>query len=740
MTSGLSNQQLEPDLGYGKLLAILLRRWFWVLSVMLGVISFAIFKTLTTAPTYESRMQLLVEPNYPARSTLEGEQESQTSEQDYATQLNLMRSSQFVEQVLELLQSEYPDLAIVQLEKNLTLSQLQEGDINTRIFEAVYTAGDALKTQKVLETLQQVYQDYSRQQDEQRLNQGLAFLNEGLPVAQKELLGAEGALKQFREKENLINPEEQAQAVTEALNALERQRLETQSQYRSAQSRYQAIRQQLSLGSEEALIASRLSESARYQELLNQLQQTELTLAEKRTVFTDLEPEVQQLLEQRQSLLALLRQEIERVLGGVPAQLQVTPASLLKIGQLSTTDLSLAQRLVEVEAEIDALQTREQSLSANIEELQAELNQFPNLISQYNQLQPEVDTQRLVIEQLLTQQQELSLELVRGGFTWQLVEPPQLGKQVAPSLKTNIALGIVGGLFLGGIAAFLRDALDDRVHTSDELKQQVAFPLLGIIPELPKLRPSPLPRLGSGQADEVPAIFQSMYWPPFREAIDLIYKNIRLVSSTTKLNSLLVTSALPKEGKSTLIIGLAFSAARLHQRVLLIDANLRNASLHRQLNLDNHQGLSTVLQGEEEVSYSMKQISLLGSTIDILTAGPVPDDPVQLLSSQRMRQLMARFEEQYDLILLDTASVLGTVDVLETASFSHGLVMVERIDRVTQSDLTQAIAMLNQFNVIGIVANGSNHKGTPSMTLADQNGAAKSRHNQPVLTRWGRNE
>jgi succinoglycan biosynthesis transport protein ExoP len=725
MTSNFPEIHSETDLGYGKLFAILLRRRFWLLSIFVIVVSITIVKTKWyTEPTYESKMQLLVEPNFPARpSGLQEERENLTSKQDYATQLTLMRSSKFTETAAQLLQSEYPLLKGEDIEKNFSLSQIEEGETETRVFEAIYTDNDPLKTQKVLEAMQQVYQDYNTEQDQQRLDQGLSFINEGLPTAQEKLIQAEGSLEKFRENQNLIDPEQQAKAVTDALNAVEKDLLETRIQYQTTQTRYETLQDQLQLSPQSAQIAARLSESSRYQELLNQLQQTEIILAQQRTIFTDADPEVQKSLEQRQSLLALLRQEIVRILGEIPAELNVTAEDILKTGQLSAIDQMLVRQLAETQTELQTLQARVQSLAETEEELRAKLNRFPSVIANYNRLQPEVEIQRMTINQLLEKRQDLSLEITRGGFSWQVVEPPQLGEQIAPSLKKNLALGGVLGLFLGGIVAFLRESLDDTVHSSDELKQKVTLPLLGIVPKIPQAQANTsilnLSFRRSSPAYSV--ILQTIYWLPFREALDLIYKNIQLLTSPNPVKSLLVTSALNEAGKSTLVLGLALSAARLHQRVLLIDANLRSPALHEQLNLPNEQGLSTFLSSEVSAPY-LHQISPLGLSIDVLTGGPIPDDPVKLLSSNKMRKLMKIFEINYDLVLLDTSPILGTVDVLETASFCDGVVMVERIDQITQSELNQAIAMLNQLKVIGIVANGSTHSKNSSITYSERNG------------------
>jgi len=199
-----------------------------------------------------------------------------------------------------------------------------------------------------------------------------------------------------------------------------------------------------------------------------------------------------------------------------------------------------------------------------------------------------------------------------------------------------------------------------------------------------------------------------------------------------------VTSTLPGEGKSTLVFGLALSAARLHQRVLLIDADLRRPSLHQQLNLPNQQGLSTLLSGDATLP-NPHRISLSGSNIDVLTAGPTPTDPVKLLSSPRMGELMRAFEQTYDLILLDTPPVLGMVDAIQIASFCSGVVMVGRLDRVTQSELMEATAMLSQLNVIGVVANGASRPTNSYVAQAEQNGSKPPRQYQPLVQDRGSN-
>ncbi|MBD2101140.1 polysaccharide biosynthesis tyrosine autokinase [Leptolyngbya sp. FACHB-261] len=702
----------ETSIDYGQIVAVLLRRKFWLIGGFFSVLAIAVFIALTAEPSYKSYMQLLVEPNYQGKKE-GGGAESQfadtTVQIDYATQLNLMRSSQLIQRAVDLLRPEYPTISIAEIKSALLLNQVSEGKTSTNIFQATYTDSDPVKAQKVLQAMQKVYKDYNQEQQKQRLERGLSFINDQLPTVRRSVIKAESNLEKFRKNQNLIDPGQQSAAIATALNAIEQERRVISVQYQESQARYKTLQEQLSRSPQDALLASRLSQSPRYQALLNEIQKTELALAQERLRFADSWPPVQKLLDQRKSQLALLQAEAARVLGeSDSSQVPDVGDRLLTEGQYGSGDQGLTSQLIDTQTALIAMRARDQSLAQVQQQLRTELNRFPGLLAEYDRLQPEVDLNRGTLQQLLKAKQELGLEIARGGFDWQVVESPRLGASAASTTGQTLMLGAIAGLMLGGLAAFGRELMDDAVHSSDDLKKQVSLPLLGITPALVGQEISepginlPFRR----QEALAPSTTQVVYWPPFRESLDLIYKNIQLLSSAFPFNSLVITSALAGEGKSTLALGLAVSAARLHQRVLLIDADLRRPSLHKLLNLPNHQGLSTLLASDTAMP-SQGGIHPSGSYIDILTSGPTPTDPAKLLSSRRMAELMAMFEQNYDLVLLDAPPVLGMVDAILAASFCSGVVMVGRIGRVTRSEVAEATAMLNKLNVIGVVANGA---------------------------------
>ncbi len=705
------------DLGYGQLFSVLLRRKLWVLAPLVISLGLAAIYTSRQDPTYASSMQLLVESNYQSKKLSDGgDFVDPNVAVDNATQLSLMRSSELMRRAMASLQDQYPELdpddpgAVNQFRREVQLIQVADGkkNIATKIYQVVYTSNDPRKSEVVLKALKQVYLDYNLEQQQLRLTRGLSFINEQLPEVKAQVEASESALQQFRQGQGVIDPEQQAQAQMQMLNTLDQELRANVVQLNEFQRRYGSLTQQVGMPPEQARLASRLSQSSRYQSLLNQVQQTELALIEQRLLYQDITPQVDLLQKQRQQQLQLLAAELSRALNvnyqGANAE------ALLYQGQLGASEIDLINQLVTARLNLDTARARQETLQQTRRVVEAELARFPTLLAEYGRLLPEIQSSRETLQLLLKSQQELGLEIARGGFDWQVVEEPLLGFAGPVDWQKNLLLGGVAGLMVGGMAAFAREALDDMVHTSEELQKQVPVPLVGMLPAL-HISGSEFGRKSreafGGQEALAPAMKSLLRWPEFREAMDLVYQNIQLLNSSSAFKSVVVTSALAGEGKSTVSLGLAFSAARLHGRVLLIDADLRRPSLHKLMDLPNDEGLSTYLMEPGRLPEHLMPAGVDdGRTgVSVLTAGPLHDDPAKLLSAPRLGQLIAHFQASYDLVVVDAPPSLGMVDSMLLSAHCDGTLLVGRMDRLTKTELSQTLENLKHLNVIGVVAN-----------------------------------
>jgi capsular exopolysaccharide synthesis family protein len=373
-----------------------------------------------------------------------------------------------------------------------------------------------------------------------------------------------------------------------------------------------------------------------------------------------------------------------------------------------------------------------------LEDVEAQLKEefalVPALARQYTDLQRELNIATESLNRFLATREVLQIEAAQKSIPWELISSPVVPRSpISPKVPRNLTLGAIAGIFLGAAAAFISERLDTAFHSPSELKAVTKLPLLGVIPfakelhgtsaatELTNLMPSDYPlsledvENWEAQSGMITAQQSSYKTSPFFEAFRSFYANIRFLSSDAPIRSLVISSAAPAEGKSTTALHLAKAAAAMGQRVLLVDADLRCPQIHTRLGLSNLRGLSTALTSTLPLKQVIQRpdITPLGGSapdrnLFVLPAGPIPPDPIKLLSSKKMQALMAQLQSQYDLIVYDLPPLIGFADSTLVATHTDGMVLVVGLGKTDRSALTQSLEALkiSPVSVLGIVANG----------------------------------
>lgn len=274
----------------------------------------------------------------------------------------------------------------------------------------------------------------------------------------------------------------------------------------------------------------------------------------------------------------------------------------------------------------------------------------------------------------------------------------------SPMTRRNVALGLVLGLLLGVALAFVRERLDRRLRDPQEAERIFSRPLLAVVPES-----SALAQAGPACETGLPA--------SEGEAFRMLRANLQYFNVDHAVRSVVVTSAAPGDGKSTVAWNLALAAASAGVRVLLIEADLRHPSLAASAeHLHPAPGLSTVLAGQTELVDAVQTISLdqssdvstAGRTLEVLAAGPIPPNPVDLIESQRMREILRRSENAYGLVVIDTSPTLLVPDAVPLVKEVSGVLVVTRLGHNTRDGLAQLRNQLDNLDArtLGVVANG----------------------------------
>nr|WP_290225334.1 polysaccharide biosynthesis tyrosine autokinase [Trichocoleus desertorum] len=712
----------KDELDLKNFLEVLRRRALVVVSVAIAVTATTWGWTWTRTPIYKGDFQVLVEPVTDTQTSQKILQDNQNLLQptfDYATQIEVLRSPELLAPIVLQLQKQYPGLSYGSLVQNLTITQLS----NTKILSISYRDSDPKKVQNVLEGLSTLYLNYGVQQRQVSLQQGTQFVDEQLPNLRERVSTLQKQLEDFRQRYSLIDPESRGNELSELISDVEKQQQEARTQLVEAQSLYTTLYNQVGYRPAEAIAASSLSESPRYQQLLNQIQEVEAQTAVELARFQPTSPNIQILEDKKQQLEALLDEESQKVLGN-----QSRPSGA--DGNLTSISLDLSKQLVNTANQVQVLQMRNLALAEVERNLKQNFELVPALARQYTDLQRELKVATDSLNRFLGTKETLQIEAAQKAIPWQVISAPQEPQQpISPNTPRNLALGVVAGLLLGTGAALLSEKLDNVFHSPTDLKDLTRLPLLGVVPFQKRL-PEPnygdvtprftLPehqnlKLEPGeqlQLDEnlsaFPAPSPSHYTAsPFLESFRSLYTNVRLLGSDTPVRSLVIGSAVPAEGKSTISLQLAKAAAAMGQRVLLVDADMRRPQVHTYLGLANMRGLShliaTNVTAEEVIQRSPTDENLF-----IITAGQIPPDPTKLLSSKKMQNLMAELQESFDLVIYDTPPVLGLADSSILATYTDGIIMVVGLGKTDRSTLAMALdgLKISSTPVLGIVANG----------------------------------
>ncbi|WP_042341716.1 polysaccharide biosynthesis tyrosine autokinase [Calothrix sp. PCC 7507] len=679
-------------------LGILQRRALVIAGVATIVMGIAAYSTLKEKPIYQGNIQLLVEPvnedSTLGKVTVDNAAASKPI-LDYASQIQILKSPELMNTIVKDLKTLYPDITYDSLLQSLTINRL--GD--TKIIEVSYVSYDPSRIKVVLDKIAKSYLDYSLEKRKTKLRQGVKFVDQQLPSIKNRVDRLQRELQIFRQKYDFISPETEAGEITGRFSNLSTQRTALNQQLAISRANF------ASLGKEQGELAA-LNNAVVYQQLVGQLRQLDVQLSGESARFQADNPTIQTLEEKRQNILSLMQQESQRIMGVKYAEVATQLQSL----EVQSQVLAQSERLAEQQAKL-----------------------LPILSRRYTELQRDLQIATESLNRFLTTRETLQIQVAQTELPWELIKAAvQPQAPISPDISRNLSLGLVSSLVLGLGIGFLLEKADNTYHAVGSLKEDIKLPVLGILPFDRKLQNSQYhaltPAVPGGKTTVVnegqegisglSSIFGRQFGSSsnngrgkFGEALQVLFANIQLLTLERPIRSLVISSALPGDGKSTVAFQLAQTSAAMGKRVLLVDADLRRPQLHNLSDLNNVQGLSSVISTNLPVDQVIQQMPGMNN-LSVMTAGPILPDPTKLLSSEKMKQLMAYFHQSFDLVIYDVPCLVGMVDARLLAPYTDGMVLVVRLDKTDKSGLTAAqdSLKLSPANILGIVANGDKSK------------------------------
>jgi capsular exopolysaccharide synthesis family protein len=398
-------------------------------------------------------------------------------------------------------------------------------------------------------------------------------------------------------------------------------------------------------------------------------------------------PTIQQLLQERAKVGAEYQQKLATYKPDHPTMMQLK-------SQLDEIDRAIQAQVTHTQESVNAqYQTavnQERSLAAKVDQLKQSMTDLSNRNIQYNILQREVDTNRSLYDGLLQRYKEVG---VAGGVGTNnisivdLARPPL--KPTIPNIPLNIAGSAVLGLLLGILTAFGVEAFDQGISAPGDVETKLSLRMIGAVPNL-------------GRAVTPPQALEDAS-STFSESFNSIRTMLQFSTSDGVPRTLLVTSSRAEEGKSTCALGLARSFARLGSRVLLVDGDLRDPTLHRTLDINNTMGLSKYLAGS--VRFSEVVHATDNENFWVVPCGPLPPSPSEYLAGRGLRDFLNEASEAFDLVIVDGPPVVGLSDALSISAAVVGTLFIVEAGAVRGPLARAAIRRLQAVDarIVGVL-------------------------------------
>ena len=375
-----------------------------------------------------------------------------------------------------------------------------------------------------------------------------------------------------------------------------------------------------------------------------------------------------------------------------------------RIGQLNASiTQQTAKWLQSAATDFAAAGRRVEALRSQLDELQNEAIRLQDLEVDYNTLSRELETSSEHYRALLARRKEALSSMQIRASRVSVVDKAQVPMYAhSPRVALNLALALVLGTILACGTCVLLEFLDTSVRTADDVERELGEPLLGVVPEIDEDD-----TVGSENRDLISHLDGKS---TVSEAYRVIRTSLAFSAMQGEMKNIVVSSAVPGEGKTITAINIATVLGQAGEKVLLVDADMRRPRLHRSLHLPNNRGLSTCLVGQCELR------DVIGHTllpnVDAIVSGPTPPNPSELLDSERMTQLLKECRLAYDHVIIDTPPVMAVTDGRLAAAKADGLIHVIHAGKTEKACARMAKKQFDSVGarVLGAVLNNVEHE------------------------------
>jgi len=531
---------------------------------------------------------------------------------------------------------------------------------NTGLVRIYHSSQYPELARNIVNKIIQIYKDRNREERAEEASQALMFIENQLKVTKKALGASETDLNKYKEINGVMLLDAEATGLIENLAKFEVELSQVRLQLHLYQQLYSTI-------------------------LANSGTINLPNFSKENTVLANLVLELVTLESERKNLLADFTEKHPQIIA--------ISQKIIKVRN-SIKDI--------IKSTVSQYNQREASLLEIIEKYNNKIKELPEKERELAELKRNATVAAETYTFLLQKLEEARIAKASTISNVRIIDKAVVPLiPISPNIRLNLLLGLLAGILLSIGVSFFLEFIDDSLKTVDEVERSIHHPIYGIIPRIPETN------LNADGTRSVSANLVTHYSPksPISEAFRTLRTNIHFADPDQKLRTLLVTSAGPSEGKSTIVSNLAITIANSGRKTLIVDCDLRKPNLHNIFDIDRDPGLTSALSGamtwQEVIKHSKTE------NLDIITSGPIPPNPTEIIDSQTMKSHLEIFKKEYNIVLFDSPPIVAVTDAAILSSYTNGVLLVVELGRSRSTSVNRGIDLLEKVsaNLLGLVTN-----------------------------------
>jgi capsular exopolysaccharide synthesis family protein len=682
---------METELHLRDYVRVLHKRRYAAAAAFVAITVVTFVKVMLETPIYRAQSSILVKKAEPYYLSLVNSYYSPWDPEFYKTQAQLIKSTGVSERVVRRMAGEERFVKSLGGDPRVLEEEIRRGRTSdftggtleilaqrvgsgikvtpveaTKIFYISYESSDPELAAYLANNVAEAYRDELFDMNMQASKQAIQWLGDKTEEERSKLRESEESLQAYVKEHDIVSMEYRLKVIPEELNEINLQLTKAITKRRELESVYN--RTKSARGKPEvALTLSIVEADPAVQVLMGQILEAEQEVAELSKKYGEKHPAMKAALGDLQVLKEKQAAEIRRVFESVRKELE-----LAKSG--------------------------EENLQGRLTATKQEAFRLNEKLIQYDMLKTNVETNKQFYDTLVKKSKEHAISGQLQAIQVSVVEraaPPE--RPVRPDKLRGLLIGLLLGIFGGIGTAFFLDYLDNTVKSPEEVEQRTKLPVFGVIPHM------------KDKEKSVEEVVLKDGRSSFAESYKALRTSILLSKPDNPPKCILVTSTVPGEGKTATAVNLAVAIAQSGYKTVLVDGDLRRHRINEIFGLPNVKGLSTYLAG---VSDSAIVTNSQVPNLSVITPGPVPPNPSEILSSQRMAKLMKAMRERYDMIVFDSSPVMTVSDGLVLSKYCDSALMVVRSGTTTYEMVRRGVKLLTDVktDIMGVVVNALDEK------------------------------